>query len=103
MPPAISKAFLTPLQVKIARRNEAYNPTDLIDETPRLRFVQGGHLGERWFIWSEHGSMGGSLYSVDTYQLDATDMQPRSRGQLGPVYKQSICNVLTTFLNQREP
>jgi hypothetical protein len=42
----------------MADRGEPFNATDVISQpAPANRFIRGGQVGARWFVWYEHGGI----------------------------------------------
>ena len=42
----------------MADRGEPFNATDVVmTPRPANRFIRGGEIGERWFLWYEHGGI----------------------------------------------
>ena len=42
----------------MADRGEFFNSTDVIMKPgPANRFIRGGEIGERWYLWYEHGGI----------------------------------------------
>ena len=43
---------------EMADRGEFYNNGDIVTKpAPFDRFIRGGEIGERWFVWYEHGGI----------------------------------------------
>ena len=42
----------------MANRGEFFNSGDVVEgPAPFDRFIRGGEIGERWFVWYEHGGI----------------------------------------------
>ena len=42
----------------MADRGEFFNSTDVKEKpAPFDRFIRGGEIGEKWFVWYEHGGI----------------------------------------------
>ncbi len=42
----------------MADRGQFFNSTDVVERPgPATRFIRGGEIGERWFLWYEHGGI----------------------------------------------
>ncbi|MDY6997694.1 MAG: hypothetical protein SW019_13920 [Actinomycetota bacterium] len=55
LPPALRSA-LPPM----AERGASFNAGDAVTDAdlPSRRLIRAGHLGDRWFVWYEHGGEG---------------------------------------------
>ena len=57
MPTPIRK-FIAEHFGPMADRGEFFNSTDVIMKPgPANRFIRGGEIGERWYLWYEHGGI----------------------------------------------
>ena len=44
---------------EMADRGEFFNAGDVVTRpAPFDRFIRGGEIGERWYVWHEHGGIG---------------------------------------------
>jgi hypothetical protein len=56
--PAPIRKFIAEHIGPMADRGEFFNATDdIIKPGPANRFIRGGEIGERWFLWYEHGGI----------------------------------------------
>jgi hypothetical protein len=109
MPKAITTDFLSRLpkldfegSVRIAQRDQAFNWSDGVTVgLPSRRFVQGGRLRDRWFIWYQQG--GFAPYSnIFTYRLEDVNTKAVSLDVAKAVkFEERPCEVLVDFLHSR--
>jgi hypothetical protein len=66
--------------IDMAPRDADWQETDVIDGSQPMmsirRFVQGGHEGDRWYVWYEMGGIGHS-YHIAIFDLPAGAGTPR--------------------------
>jgi hypothetical protein len=56
--PAPIRAYIAEHIGPMADRGQFFNATDVImTPGPANRFIRGGEIGERWFLWYEHGGI----------------------------------------------
>jgi hypothetical protein len=56
--PAPIRAYISEHIGPMADRGQFFNSTDVVTTPgPANRFIRGGEIGERWFLWYEHGGI----------------------------------------------
>lgn len=85
----------------IAKREQDFNLSDAVEAgLPGRRFVQGGHLGDRWFIWYERGGFAPSM-NVVAYQLSGMSAKPDLLGLVAQGnYLERPCDRIVAFLKR---
>jgi len=54
--PGPIRKFLASTAEQMADRGEFFNAGDVVTKpAPFNRFIRGGEIGEKWFVWYEHG------------------------------------------------
>lgn len=85
----------------IAPRGGAFNATDVITKpAPGRRFIRGGHAGDVWFFWYEHGGIAYSK-NIAVFELPAGG-GPKLIAHIG-YFNESLCALTDAVLDHRTP
>jgi hypothetical protein len=95
--------------VPIVERDQAFNESDIVfarsSPPSARRFIQGGNLGNRWFIWHERGGIALEQH-IWGYELNQSADKPVLLGRIEQRpsrHRERPCDEIVDFLNRRGP